>query len=142
MTLTDEEANHLIKMDKMYVGNKVYPFPERLSIPLCSTDRKVEFILDIAAGNVKLSKSKFQNRVYKNIVLMRIDLDGNPHRNPNGEIIPCPHLHCYKEGCVDRWATPLPKIFTGPSDPFKTLQEFMNHCHIILKPEFENEFEK
>jgi hypothetical protein len=37
---------------------------------------------------------------------MRLDLDGPPHRNPDDEEIPWPHLHVYREGYGDKWASP------------------------------------
>ncbi len=94
-------------------------------------------MLDISAHEIKLTKIKFQNRVYQNIILVRLDLDGGPHRNPDVEDVVCPHIHIYKEGYGDKWAYPLPSNFTDPSNIFKTLDEFMNYCNIKQKPVFQ-----
>jgi hypothetical protein len=65
-------------------------------------------MLDLARGQIKLTKATYQNRARQAIVLMRLDLDGPPHRNPDDQEIPCPHLHFYREGYGDKWAIPPP----------------------------------
>lgn len=62
---------------------------------------------------------------------MRLDLDGPPHRNPDDEVIPCPHLHIYREGYGDKWATPAPVVlYPNPADLFSTFEAFMRQCNI------------
>jgi len=53
------------------------------------------------------SRITYQNRGRAVVVLLRLDLKGSPLRNPNDEVIPCPHLHIYREGFGDKWAYPL-----------------------------------
>jgi len=66
---------------------------------------------------------------------MRLDLDGPPHRNPDGSEIPCPHLHVYREGYGDKWAIPAPADrYTAALDLFSTFQTFMAHCNITKPP--------
>jgi hypothetical protein len=66
---------------------------------------------------------------------MRLDIDGPPHRNPDGEEIPCPHLHIYREGLGDKWAIPAPSDrYTNTSDLFTTCDAFMQHCNITVPP--------
>ena len=59
-------------------------------------------MLDVTRGQIKLTKATYQNRARQVIVLMRLDLDGSTHRNPDDQEIPCPHLHVYREGFGDR----------------------------------------
>lgn len=69
------------------------------------------------------------------MVLYRLDIDGAPHRNPDGEEIPCPHLHVYREGYGDKWAVPAPADkFPNTSDLFAALGSFMTHCNITDWP--------
>jgi len=90
------EADALIAMEKERVHDKEWLFTaagERLAIPLASLDKREQFMLDVSRGQIKLTKAMFQNRARQAVVLMRLDLDGPPHRNPDGAEVPCPHLH-------------------------------------------------
>lgn len=135
--LTQQEGDALLALEKHYTGKVGFSFPGqggRLNIPLFSNDRHEEFILDITRGCIKLQKNTFQARARKAVILVRLDIGGSPHRNPDGEEIPCPHLHYYQEGCGDKWAKPLPSSFTNHEDSFHTLFEFMDFCNIKTKP--------
>jgi hypothetical protein len=58
-------------------------------------------------------------------VLVRLDLGGAPHRNRDDEEIGVPHLHLYREGFGDKWATPLPSDrFRNPADVWTTSKTF------------------
>jgi hypothetical protein len=66
---------------------------------------------------------------------MRLDLDGPPHRNPDGEEIPCPHLHRYREGYGDKWAVLAPiERYSDTLDLFSTFEQFMRHCNVTEPP--------
>jgi len=136
--LSQSEADALIAMEKIrYNDNEhIYPLPsEKLTIPLSSRDRRENFLLDITRGRIDLAKVTHQNRARKVVILMRLDLGGPSHRNPDGEEIPCPHLHFYREGYADRWASPLPASrYKNLSDLFQTLQDFMLHCNVTELP--------
>jgi hypothetical protein len=61
---------------------------------------------------------------------------GAPHRNPDDEEIPCPHLHLYREGYGDRWAVPLPaERFSDAGDPWLLLLEFMQFVNVTVPPD-------
>lgn len=93
------------------------------------------FLLDIWRGTLRLTKLKLQNRVRTAIVLVRLDVDGAPHTNPNGERLSGTHLHLFKEGYDDRWAYPVdPSTFTLLSDAGATFQEFCAFCKIESPP--------
>ena len=138
MELTQKEANALIALAKHYFGTDIFTFPpngESVRIPLFSENKKEEFMLDISRGKVKLTKSTFQNRARKVIILFRLDIDGSEHMNPNEERIPSPHLHVYREGYGDKWAYPVPlDKFKNLNDPLQVLEDFMDFCNIITKP--------
>ncbi len=110
-SLTQIEADALIQMDKFRTDGAAWNFPyagEKLAIPLTSADKRENFILDINRGRIKLTQATFQNRARQAIVLLRLDIDGPPHTNPDGAELACPHLHIYREGYGTKWAYPIP----------------------------------
>ena len=135
--ISENEAQALLQMEKHYTNSVSFVFTglgEALRIPLFSGDRREEFVLDITRSRIEIRKTTMQNRARKAIILARLDLGGPPHRNPDGEEIPCPHMHLYREGYGDKWAVPLPNDFTNSSDVQLTLNEFMQYCTIVTKP--------
>lgn len=136
--LTQAEAEELIAMPKEPAEGDVMPFPSsggRLVIPLVSTDRTEDFLLDVTRSRIDLAKVTYQNRGRAVVVLMRLDLNGPPHRNPDGVQISCPHLHIYREGFGDKWAFPLPiGRFANIGDMMQTLSDFMDECNVTVKP--------
>jgi hypothetical protein len=131
------EADGLLAMPKVKVNDDPHEYPgsgDQLSIPLISQDQRENFELDIwRSGNIQL-KGRYQNRSRHTIILARFDFGGQPHRNPDDTEVSSPHLHLYREGFGDKWAFPLPKCFTNPSDLWQTLHEFMNYCNIVERP--------
>lgn len=138
INLTQAEADALIAMEKIPAEDRdeVYPEPgEKLVIALTSLDKKENFLLDITRNEINLLKVTFQNRARQIVVLMRLDLGGPPHRNPNGEEIACPHLHVYQEGFGDKWAFPVPaNPYRNLTDSFGTFEDFMKHCNVAVLP--------
>jgi hypothetical protein len=135
--LTQQEADALLVLEKHFLGKDRFAFPGLggvLRIPLHSSDRREEFSLDITRGRILLEKNTFQTRARKAVILARLDLAGPPHRNPDGEEIDCPHLHLYREGYGDKWASPLPAVFTGIEDAVELMDTFMDYCRVVGKP--------
>jgi hypothetical protein len=132
------EADALISMEKFRADEKDCTFPEagdRLAIALISADKRENFMLDITRAQIKLTKATYQNRARQAIVLMRLDLDGPPHRNPDDQEIPCPHLHVYREGYGDKWAIPAPfERYPNGQDLFSMFEAFMRNCNITDVP--------
>lgn len=132
VVLTQVEADALIALEKFRTDDTQWKYPsagERLSVPLTSSDRRESFMLDITRSGIKLTKSTHQNRVRQAIVLLRLDIDGAPHRNPDGVEVACPHLHIYREGYGAKWAVPAPAHLCRPdADAFATCVAFMAHC--------------
>lgn len=140
--ISQSEANELIAMEKFYRGNEEFIFPAlggHLSIPLSSFDNVEEFTLDITRGKIELTKNTLQNRGKTTIILVRLDIGGPPHRNPDDQEISCPHIHIYREGYADKWAQEIPIIFTDPINISLTLQQFFDYCNVVERPQFEQE---
>ena len=141
LNITQDEADALIAMDKVRVDDTEWVFPiegRRISVPLISADKRENFTLDITRAQIKLTKATYQNRARQAIILMRLDLDGPPHRNPDGLEIPCPHLHIYKEGYGDRWAYRAPaNLYPNTQDLFSAFEAFMRHCNVTDPPQIE-----
>jgi hypothetical protein len=139
--ITQAEADALIEMEKRRAVDDLLLFPirgGRLCVALTSLDKRENFSLDITRAQIRLTKATYQNRARQAIILLRLDLDGPPHRNPDGEEIRCPHLHLYREGYGDKWAIAAPADrYPDTSDLFATFQAFMVHCNITDPPRIE-----
>jgi hypothetical protein len=137
-SVTQIEADALLALEKHRVDETLHRFPflnSHVTIPLVSQDRREEFQLDIRRGRIDLAKVTYQNRARSILILARLDLAGPPHRNPDGEDIPCPHLHVYREGYGDKWAYPAaPTEFTDLDDLWASLDDFMRYCNITKTP--------
>ncbi len=136
--LTQAEADQLIQVQKHFMNP-----PASVSIPpgvddtyeLAGPGDREKFLLDVWRGTIRLTKLKFQNRVQTVVVLVRLDVDGAPHTNPDGQPLPGTHLHLFREGYDDKWAYPVDSAaFTLLSDPGATFQEFCKYCHIESPP--------
>jgi uncharacterized protein DUF6978 len=136
--LSQSEADALIAMEKVRMGDSENSYPDpggKLSIPLASPDGREVFLLDVSRGQINLAKVTHQNRARQIVVLMRLDVGGAPHRNPDGEEIPCPHLHIYQQGLGDKWAFPAPRDrYSNLDDLMQTLEDFMRHCNVTKPP--------
>ncbi len=136
--LTQAEADQLIQLPKHFSQS-----PASISIPpgadetyeLAGPGDRERFLLDVWRGTLRLTKLKFQNRVRSVVVLVRLDVDGAPHTNPDGQRLAGTHLHVFREGWDDKWATPVDAAaFTLLSDPATTFQEFCAFCNIESPP--------
>ena len=136
--LTQAEADRFIQMAKRFV----HP-PATISVPpgsdetheLAALDDRERFLLDIWRGTLRLTKLKFQNRARTIVVLVRLDVDGAPHTNPDGQRLPGTHMHLFREGYDDKWAFPVDShSFSLLSDPGTTFQEFCTFCRIESPP--------
>lgn len=95
-----------------------------------------------------MTKCSYQERYKGTIILVRLDVDGPPHTNPdvqnvplphlapyNGLTLQCPHLHLYVEGFMDKWAIPAPiDKFPQTGDIYSTVDDFFRFCNIIDPP--------
>lgn len=138
INLTQSEADALIAMEKHRVDDTRHNYPssgELLTTPLSSPDKREQFLIDIRRGRIDLLKVTHQNRARVVVVLVRLDLGGAPHRNPDGQEIPCPHLHLYREGFGDKWAVSVPPSeFKDTRDLWRTLSDFLTYCRVTKPP--------
>jgi hypothetical protein len=141
INLTQAEADALIAMEKHRVDNSTWDYPGlggSISVPLVSSDRRENFILDVSRGRIDLLKGTYQNRARQVAVLVRLDFGGQPHRNPDDQEVSSPHLHIYREGYGDKWAVPVPpERFPDTLDLWELLQDFMRFCNIVEPPYIE-----
>jgi hypothetical protein len=141
VTLTQAEADALIAIEKHRVNDDGHDFPlggQSLMLPLQSPDRREMFMLDISRGRIDLMRGKYQNRARHTVILVRLDLGGPPHRNPDGAELVCPHLHVYREGYGDKWAISAPPaLFPNTSDLWITLDDFFRYCNVTQPPRIE-----
>jgi len=138
MDLTQAEADALIAMEKHRENDEPASYPsigESITIPLVSVDKRERFLLDLRHARLDLVKGTYQSRARQVVVLVRLDFGGTPHRNPDDQEIPSPHLHVYREGFGDKWAVPPPSDkFHDLSDRWVMLEDFMSFCNITLPP--------
>lgn len=139
VSITQQEAQALIDMLKIRLDeNTIYEYPPlggSISIPLTSLDKRENFLLDISRNSINLQKGKYQNRARTVIILTRLDFGGPDHLNPDMQVVPCPHLHIYRQGFGDKWAYPIPlDEFSNINDLSQTLQDFMRFCNIVEPP--------
>ena len=136
--LGQHEADTLLAMEKHRASDRVLTFSslgQRENIELLSTDKREKFSLDLYRGRRNLSKVSLQNRARQTVSLRRLDVNGRKHTNPNGQVVPTPHLHVYREGFGASWAEPAPlDIFSNLNDVWTTLQDFMRYCNISKPP--------
>jgi len=139
--LTQAEANLLLALEKHRTNDDSHRFGAlRLEIPLQSADQREHFLLDTSRGRINLLKGTYQTRAKQTLILARLDFGGTPHRNPDGEEVPSPHLHIFREGFADKWAQPLPAEHFGDlNDPWMLFGDFLRFCNVTRPPVFERE---
>ncbi|GAB6277476.1 MAG: hypothetical protein SAMD01599839_20160 [Rectinema sp.] len=138
ISLTQDEANTLISMEKHRISDDFHDFPiggGELIVPLQSADKHEQFLLDISRSRIDLLKGTYQNRARQAVVLVRLDFGSAPHRNPDNIEVTSPHLHIYREGFGDKWAVPVPQDkFIDTTDLWQTLFDFMRYCNVTQLP--------
>ena len=138
MPLSQSDADQLIAVEKHFVDDAplvVTGSGIDISRALISNDGDEGFVLDVWRGSFNLSKYKLQLRGREIVPLVRVDVDGAPHINPDNTRVPTPHIHLYREGYDDEWAYPLSNYsFRDSSDIVKTLEDFAEFCHIQALP--------
>ncbi len=136
--LTQAEADALMALEKARIDGTEWKYPDfggRITVPLVSTDRGEQFLLDLRRARIDLLKGTYQTRGRQVAILARLDLGNAPHRNPDGQEIGSPHLHLYREGYGDKWAYPASSTdFPNLENPWLTLDDFMRFCNIVQPP--------
>ena len=120
-------------MVKAFIKPVVISIPPSIdnSYDLIGDDKREKFLLDIWRGTYRLSKVRYQTRARGVIVLVRLDIDGSPHTNPDGTKLNGTHIHLYREGYEAKWAFPLdPDEFRNPKDILQSFEDFCKYCNI------------
>lgn len=131
--LTQEEAGEYIAERKRFAEQTEIPIPPGVKsvYDLIGTDGNNVYLLDVHRGVLKLSRVMLQNRVRVAMVLMRVDLNGRPHTNPDQQVLNGSHIHLYREGYEDKWAKPLdPSVFQDENDISQVFRDFCSFCNI------------
>ncbi|EFM11104.1 putative prophage protein [Paenibacillus curdlanolyticus YK9] len=136
--LTDLEARRLLNAIKELISTKPIIFPSLqsyITLEATSAQTNDKFQIDVHRKTLNVKKCTYQTRYKKSINLLRIDIEGPPHPNPDGTEVPCPHIHIYREGYDDKWAYPLSdKISTDPFDLVQVLIDFLEYNNINNTP--------
>jgi hypothetical protein len=100
------EADHLLHTPKVYSNSLSVDLSPGVDddYPLESEDGTEFFLLDVWRPRRNLRKARFQLRYRRGIVLARL-CTSVTHLNPDDQHVGAPHLHLYREGCEDKWAT-------------------------------------
>lgn len=137
--LTQTEGDALLAMEKISTATEAMDLPDfggTLDLTFHSRNGPEEFIVNFTRHTINLSKRNHHMRAKKVVGLARLDLDGPPHRNPDGEEIGARHLHLYREGFGLKWAFDIPDDkFTNLDDTFQTLQDFLSFCNVVQMPD-------
>lgn len=105
-----------------------------------SADGEELFFLDIYFGDDDFPRFSIQLRARQSVILARLELDGPVHENPDGFLIPTPHLHLYREGEGVSWAYEIPADkFTNLSDRSILWKDFMRFCNITIPPRIQRD---
>ena len=136
-TLTQKEADHLLQIQKEFANNKKIFLPppgRKLEITLVSSkeEERKDFIVNYTKSSINISKRSHHLRTKKIIGLARLDLDGPPHTNPDGEEIGKRHLHIYRENFDLKWASEIPnEDFKNLDDAYETFIDFLKYIKVI-----------
>jgi hypothetical protein len=137
--LSQSEGDLLLAMEKYSSMSEPVDLPAlggTLSIRFVSTNNREEFILNYTRHSINLSKRNHHLRCKKAIGLVRLDLDGPPHHNPDGQEVGSRHLHLYREGFGLKWAFDVPiEVFKNLDSAYETLYDFMKYCNVVQMPQ-------
>lgn len=138
--LTQSEADALIAMEKRLVRRVTISMPPGVDTThqLVGSDERERFLLDLRRGAIRVSKVNLQTRGRNVVVLVRLDVDGAPHTNPDGQRISGTHLHVYREEFEDKWAFPLnPAEFADTTDLARAFRDFCRYSNVVDAPPFQ-----
>lgn len=129
--MTQEEAEELINILKeLYTKCLKIPFPSQtLEYECKAVSEKSLFLINVYRSGRNNKKCTFQARTKgKNEVLMRLDVNPSPHRNPDNTMIYGSHLHIFKEGYGMTYAFPFDVEDDNLTSNFI---QFLNHFNVI-----------
>ena len=141
--MTDSEFCSLMYMEKQFVR------PQRVILPgereskvfdVKSISTRDIFMLDYSRHGRYDLKHKSQLRHSKDILMVRLEINGPEHINPDGHIISRNHIHIYKEGYDGlAWAYELDDILPQVlphATPLNIFKVFCEYCKIDVSNVF------
>jgi len=137
MSSSPIDVNELIEMLKQIKEKKrVIRLPslgEQSSIQIKSVEKPVQTFRIVINRKQKISGNYSFLEIHgNNGLLLRLDIIGPPHTNPDGTKVPCPHIHIARDYYDDSWAYEFsPPDVSNFDSLVSQLYEFMVHCHII-----------
>ncbi len=135
--MTCEESQRLIQILKKIIGSNSFAIPTpgskaelELSSVFSANDRFTVFFN--RSGRARPEKYTLLLRYGKDQGLLRIDVNGTKHVNPDGTVVDCTHIHkqTHEEGKWDAWAYELPVVFGNADDRIDTLKQFLEYCNV------------
>ena len=137
--MDNEKAQALIQVlkkiiDRVKEGVLIPKAGEQMSINLESVfSKKDSFTIFFnRKGRINPNRYSILLRYLKDTVLLRLDVDGPPHGNPDGTKLPCPHFHIWTDGPKNgyAWAYEVPAIFVDTEDHLMTFIQFLQYCNV------------
>lgn len=135
--MTRAEATELIQVIKkmMNQGKLILPQSGNQSkFELCSifSDKDRFTVIMNRCSKIRKDKYTLMLRYGSDKGLLRIDVGGPAHINPDGTIIPCPHIHMQIKdlGAWDVWAMEIPAVFGNVEDRVQTFETFLQYCNV------------
>lgn len=135
--MTCEEAQGLIQVLKKIMGTDAFSIPKqgsKAAIDLVSVfSNSDKFKVDFNRSSmIRKDKYTLLLRYGKDQGLLRVDIGGANHTNPDGTIVPCPHIHKQTQdtGMWDAWAYSLPVVFGNVQDRIDTIKQFLEYCNV------------
>jgi hypothetical protein len=138
--LSQDEADEMLAMQKRFRSSQLISLDVGVRIardldPVALIEPSPRLMLDIQRATIRLSKIKYQHRGARTVVLARLDVSGSPHTNPDQVEISGTHLHLFREGFEDKWASELVlSEWTDLTDKELTLRDFCKRFNIDQLP--------
>ncbi|CAN5130849.1 hypothetical protein BH23CHL1_BH23CHL1_11520 [soil metagenome] len=137
--ILQSEAEQFIAAVKRPASGKAVTFPrpgQLLEIDLASDVVTGNFVIHVNRKMKQFDRYSIALRYRTTITLIRLDVGGGPHQNPDKTKVPAPHLHWYSEKYGDRVAYAVPTArFQDLTDPYQTLVDFFTLCNVVEQPE-------
>jgi len=105
--LSQEAADYLARIAKEITSANVLVIPttgRQAEWEATSITGREYFHLHMRRGRKVATQLTLQERLEPNEILLRLDLDGPTHSNPDGTVVPTPHLHVYRAAFDVKWA--------------------------------------
>jgi|SRR6185437_4112120 len=136
--LSQEMADLLIETPKLAqdpgVGVRFFPGMNFEIDYRGETESQELFRIIVERSEVNPRHAKYELLVRHSIVLLRFEIEGPAHHNPDHVRIACPHLHRYRAGFDDRWAEPAADLFGNTNDLLECLYGFLRYCNVVQVP--------